>query len=81
MQKIRTSNLRFVDEQGRTRIFNGMNIDDKLVNCTAFRYPLDEAFLDALARMPPAGGVALGMDRLVMLVCGVDDISTVRAGE
>ena len=44
-------------------------------------YPLDEAFLDALARMPPAGGVALGVDRLVMLVCGVDDISTVRAGE
>ena len=44
-------------------------------------YPLDEAFLDALARMPPAGGVALGVDRLAMLVCGVDDISTVRTGE
>ena len=44
MQKIRTSSLRFVDEQGRTRIFNGMNIDDKHVNCTAFHYPLDETF-------------------------------------
>jgi len=44
-------------------------------------YPLDESFLDALARMPPAGGVALGVDRLVMLVCGVDDISTIRADE
>ena len=44
-------------------------------------YPLDEAFLDALARMPSAGGVALGVDRLVMLVCGVDDIAMVRTGE
>ena len=44
-------------------------------------YPLDEAFLDALARIPSAGGVALGVDRLVMLVCGVDDIAIVRTGE
>ncbi len=43
-------------------------------------YPLDEAFLDALARMPPSGGVALGVDRLVMLACGVHDISEVRVG-
>ena len=41
-------------------------------------YPLDEAFLDALARMPPSGGVALGVDRLVMLACGVHDIADVR---
>ncbi|GJD98862.1 EF-P lysine aminoacylase EpmA [Methylobacterium isbiliense] len=31
------------------------------------RYPLDEDFLDALALMPEASGVALGFDRLVML--------------
>ena len=41
-------------------------------------YPFDEAFLDALARMPPSGGVALGVDRLVMLACGVHDIAEVR---
>ena len=31
------------------------------------RYPLDEDFLDAVAKMPEASGVALGFDRLVML--------------
>ena len=41
-------------------------------------YPLDEDFLSALARMPPAGGVALGVDRLVMLACGAASIDEVR---
>jgi lysyl-tRNA synthetase class 2 len=34
------------------------------------RYPLDEDFLDAVAKMPEASGVALGFDRLVMLASG-----------
>jgi lysyl-tRNA synthetase class 2 len=41
------------------------------------RYPLDEDFLSALAAMPPASGVALGFDRLVMLATGAPRIDAV----
>jgi lysyl-tRNA synthetase class 2 len=41
------------------------------------RYPIDEDFLDALAQMPPACGIALGFDRLVMLACGAQRIDQV----
>lgn len=41
------------------------------------RYPLDEELLAALAHMPPASGVALGFDRLVMLVTGAPNIHDV----
>ena len=43
----------------------------------ANRYPLDEEFLAALAQMPPASGVALGFDRLVMLAAGAPTIDAV----
>jgi lysyl-tRNA synthetase class 2 len=42
-------------------------------------YPLDEAFLSDLERMPPAAGIALGIDRLVMLAAGADSIGQVVA--
>lgn len=41
------------------------------------RYPIDEDFLAALAYMPPASGIALGFDRLVLLATGaprIDDV-------
>jgi lysyl-tRNA synthetase class 2 len=41
------------------------------------RYPLDEDFLAALAQMPPASGVALGFDRLVMVAAGAPQIDDV----
>jgi lysyl-tRNA synthetase class 2 len=40
-------------------------------------YPLDEDFLQALAIMPPACGVALGFDRLAMLATGASHIEQV----
>jgi lysyl-tRNA synthetase class 2 len=42
-------------------------------------YPIDEKLLDALADMPPTAGIALGFDRLVMLVLGAADIREVVA--
>jgi lysyl-tRNA synthetase class 2 len=41
------------------------------------RYPLDEDFLAALGAMPPACGIALGFDRLVMLSVGAQRIEQV----
>jgi lysyl-tRNA synthetase class 2 len=41
------------------------------------RYPVDDDFLEALALMPAASGIALGFDRLVMLCVGARRIEDV----
>lgn len=38
-------------------------------------YPMPEAFLQRLAKMPPSAGIALGFERLLMLLYGLDDIA------
>lgn len=61
------------DEQRRRF---GLEMDEKQ-RVYGERYPLDEEFLQALALMPPASGIALGFDRLVMLATGaprIDDV-------
>ena len=41
-------------------------------------HPVDEALLDATARMPRCTGIALGVDRLVMALTGARDIAEVQ---
>jgi lysyl-tRNA synthetase class 2 len=41
------------------------------------RYPIDEELLAALALMPPTSGIALGLDRLVLLATGAARIEDV----
>jgi lysyl-tRNA synthetase class 2 len=40
-------------------------------------HPLDERFLEALGSMPDAGGVAVGLDRVLMLLVGAETIADV----
>lgn len=40
-------------------------------------YPIDERFLEALGRMPPSGGVAVGLDRALMVLTGAQRIEEV----
>ena len=44
------------------------------------RYPIDEELLEALSMMPEASGVALGLDRLIMLATGATRIDQVQWG-
>lgn len=40
-------------------------------------FELDEKFLQALPKMPPSGGIAVGLDRVLMLLLGADEIADV----
>ncbi len=62
------------DEQ-RRRFVAEMDIKEKRYG---ERYPIDEELLAALAIMPPASGVALGLDRLIMLATGATRIDQVQ---
>jgi elongation factor P--(R)-beta-lysine ligase len=42
-------------------------------------YPVAEKFLDALPQMPPSAGIALGLDRLVMVLLDKESIDEVVA--
>lgn len=42
-------------------------------------YPIDEELLQALAHLPPSAGIALGVDRLLMVFCDTPKIQDVLA--
>ena len=54
-------------------------IEEQSFRRTAGRpvFPLDEAFLEALPKMPPSAGIAVGLDRVLMLMVGAASISEV----
>ncbi len=58
----------------RRRFEGEMDLKEKLYG---ERYPIDEDLLTALTLMPPASGVALGLDRLIMLATGATRIDQV----
>ncbi|MCA3573255.1 MAG: EF-P lysine aminoacylase GenX [Aestuariivirga sp.] len=62
-------------EEQRRRFISEMDVKERVYG---ERYPIDEELLAALAIMPPASGVALGLDRLVMLATGATHIDQVQ---
>lgn len=73
---------------GGVELSNGYTeLNDPVEQCVRFAQgaqpggaPADEAFLAAMERgIPPAGGVALGLDRLVMIVAGAACLDEVIA--
>lgn len=68
------SELTDVAEQ-KTRFQSEMNLKEKLYG---ERYPVDDDFIKALEHgLPESAGIALGVERLVMLVAGAEDIEQV----
>jgi elongation factor P--(R)-beta-lysine ligase len=59
----------------RRRFVDEMDVKQRIYD---ERYPIDEELLDALTRMPPASGVALGLDRVIMLATGATSIDQVQ---
>jgi elongation factor P--(R)-beta-lysine ligase len=59
----------------RRRFEAEMDLKEKLYG---ERYPIDEELIMALGQMPEASGVALGLDRLIMLATGATRIDQVQ---
>ncbi|MBS1182164.1 MAG: epmA [Proteobacteria bacterium] len=58
----------------RRRFIEEMEIKQRIYG---ERYPIDDDFLAALGHMPPASGIALGFERLVVLASGARSIDDV----
>lgn len=58
----------------RQRFEHDMDLKEELYG---ERYPIDDDFIAAVCAMPPAAGIAVGVDRLVMLITGAQRIEDV----
>jgi elongation factor P--(R)-beta-lysine ligase len=65
------------DPVEQRRRFEEVNRNRRLKNYPP--HPLPERFLASLSRMPPSAGIALGMDRLAMILAGQTTIDAVVA--
>lgn len=65
------------DPVEQRRRFEEASRDLRLKKCPT--YPLPERFLASLSRLPPSAGIALGMDRLAMLLADQATIDAVVA--
>lgn len=59
----------------RRRFVEDMDLREKIYGPSFPKNPIDEDFLEALTEgMPPSGGIAVGVDRMVMLFANEPDI-------
>ncbi len=63
------------ETEQRVRFTAEMDLKEKLYGV---RYPADEAFFEAVGHMPNCAGIALGFDRLVMVITGANDVRDVQ---
>lgn len=61
-------------KEQRLRFETDMKLREKTYGASFPKSPIDEEFLEAVAQMPSAGGIAIGVDRLVMLFADEADI-------
>lgn len=52
---------------------------EKILQEKRYKATMPSKFLEAMVYLPPCSGIALGMDRLVMLFCNADSVAEVMA--